>query len=196
MTASQQNAAAADDAVELARLRALLADKELLLERYAQQKDRLQEATALLQRCDDELVFDEFDDPCQHALSHDVKAWLSGAAVPTVQTASLAPSKRSDLLACALTWEPDVRLLGNVTAAEIVQVCLGAEAAEAKLSTVLDRAWRVEAKLAAVTEVVRERAMRCEPQDWKLQGESDSRTLRQVEAMLLRPADGERGHHG
>lgn len=39
--------------------------------------------------------------------------------------------------------------------------------------------------LRQIREVVRERMMRCEPQDWKLQGESDSRTLRQVEALLF-----------
>lgn len=43
--------------------------------------------------------------------------------------------------------------------------------------------------LRKVREVVRERMMRCEPQDWKLQGESDSRTLRQVEALLFPPAE-------
>lgn len=58
-------------------------------------------------------------------------------------------NKRGEILACALTWEPGVRLIGDVTAAEIVQVCIDAESAEAKLATVQGEMDKVRAGFKA-----------------------------------------------
>jgi hypothetical protein len=57
-------------------------------DRVAAEK-KLSAATALLERCADEMNYDEFDDPAQRALQHDVSAFLARApgqpAAPTFQ---------------------------------------------------------------------------------------------------------------
>jgi hypothetical protein len=62
----------------------------------------------------------------------------AGLDVDREQPAAPEPSadNRDALLACARSWEPDVRLLGNVRACTIAKVCTDAETAEAKLATV------------------------------------------------------------
>lgn len=45
-------------------------------------------------------------------------------------------SKYEELLECARAWEPGVRLLGNVTAATIAEICLEAIQLRADLATV------------------------------------------------------------
>lgn len=74
--------------------------------------------------------------------------------------------KLSDLLVCALSWEPRACLLGNVTAAEIVQICRTAQLnemlarrwneasddAEERIDRLGERLDAAEAQLAAVRE--------------------------------------------
>jgi hypothetical protein len=65
---------------------------------------RLAEATALLKRCSDEMAYDEFDDPAQRVLEHDVKAFLSATPSPPTEP---APSLVEQIEAIVVEWEDE-----------------------------------------------------------------------------------------
>lgn len=76
-------------------------------------------------------------------------AGMAGSAPCSKQPAAPEPSadNRDALLACARSWEPEVRLLGNVRACTIAKICADAESAEARLAAVrsLIALWRAQA---------------------------------------------------
>lgn len=54
---------------------------------------------------------------------------------------------RDALLACARSWEPNARLLGNVRACTIEKVCTDAESAESQLAAVREILLETRAKV-------------------------------------------------
>jgi len=104
-----------------------LVDAEVL-----QLLDEHAEATALLERW----VEDDQGDSWL-ARTEDTRAFLaSRTAAPVPHAPEPSADNRDALLACARSWEPNVRLLGNVRACTIAKVCTDAEAAETKLAAV------------------------------------------------------------
>lgn len=163
---ARDNAETADLTLEVGRLRRLLADKEYLLERYAVQKDRLEDAEGLLRAM------------YQRTADADVLSWLDG--IPD----SLAQAKPAPLLnnagVRAAAAELDVeRLRGELNAARADAVTATAERQELLIAE--------RAEVGSLREQLKESEGKCRA--LTVESEGWARQLTEATALLERVDD-------
>lgn len=119
-----------EDLADVAKQRDDAIDDAIRLMRERNEaNERVTDATALLERCADEMNYDEFDDPVQRSLQHDVGAFLSRTpvAVAPSQPAHAEGGKYAAAMRCA-SASTNVYEVRN-SLGQVVEVSMDIEAA-------------------------------------------------------------------